>query len=150
MSESEYTGYQREDFRFFLSLQTRWNDNDIYGHVNNALYYTFFEQVIMRYLEDECELHFDENQVEVFTVESGCQFKSAIKYPQVIEAGLRVNRIGRSSVQYQIGLFIQDDPEVKAIGRVADVFVGIDDERPCAIPEPFRHALEAILVEEPE
>lgn len=135
----------RSDYFYFLEIPTRWRDNDSYGHMNNAVYYTLLEMVIMRFLEVESELDLDALGVRCFTVENGCTYHDALKYPDTIEAGLRVGRLGNSSVRYEIGLFKKGESDVKASGVVIDVFVDSTSERPTQLPDAVREKLATIV-----
>ncbi|MGB0867496.1 MAG: acyl-CoA thioesterase [Granulosicoccaceae bacterium] len=135
----------RSDYHYFLEIPTRWRDNDSYGHLNNAVYYTLLEMVIMRYLEVDSGLDLDALGVRCFTVENGCTYHDALKYPDTVEAGLRVGRLGRTSVRYEVGLFKKGESEVKASGVVIDVFVDKNTERPIELPEAVREKLDSIL-----
>lgn len=134
----------RSDYFYFLEIPTRWRDNDSYGHMNNAVYYTLLEMVIMRYLEVDSGLDLDALGVRCFTVENGCTYHDALKYPDIVEAGLRVGRVGNSSVRYEVGLFKKGDSDVKASGVVIDVFVDIKTERPTQLPDVVREKLLSI------
>lgn len=137
---------KRGHFRHFLTIPTRWSDNDMYGHVNNARYLTFFELVIMRYLEIDSNLDISEHGVRCFSVENMCRYHTPVKYPDTLEAGLRVGKLGNSSVRYEVGLFIAGSEEVSATGYFTDVFVDINSERPVSIPDPIRSALSALVL----
>jgi len=134
----------RSDYQYFLEIPTRWRDNDSYGHMNNAVYYTLLEMVIMRYLEVESKIDLGALGVRCFTVENGCTYHDALKYPDIIDAGLRVGRIGNSSVRYEVGLFVKGQSELKASGIVIDVFVDAKTERPTQLPDVVREKLTAI------
>jgi len=139
---------QRASYRYFTDITTRWMDNDIYGHVNNVVYYSYFDSVANKYLIEEGGLDIKNSQVVGFVVASNCQYKSPIAYPQVIEAGLRVNRLGNSSVEYGIGIFQQDSSVASAMGTFTHVFVDRSTDKPVAIPASIRSALEAVLIKE--
>ena len=137
----------RQDYHYFLSIPTRWMDNDVYGHVNNVHYYSFFDTVIADYLIHHGGLHFGEDPVVGFAIESLCQYKRSIAYPEIVEAGLRVARIGNSSVRYAIGIFTAGYAEPAATGYFVHVFVDrTNDNRPAPVPEKIRIALTKILV----
>jgi len=135
---------KRDHFRHFLTIPTRWSDNDMYGHVNNARYLTFFELVIMRYLEVDSNLDFAAHGVRCFSVENMCRYHTPVKFPDTLEAGLRVGKLGNSSVRYEVGLFITGSEDVSATGYFTDVFVDTETERPVSIPNPIRSALSAL------
>lgn len=137
---------QREDFLHFLAIPTRWMDNDIYGHLNNALYYAFFDTVINQYLIAEGGLDIHNGEVIGLAVETHCQFFQAISFPEVIDAGLRIAKLGNSSVRYEVGLFKQGEAEASAMGHFVHVFVHRQNRRPVPLPQPIRASLEKILV----
>jgi len=136
---------QRNQYRYFADIPTRWVDNDVYGHVNNIYYYSFFDTVIAHYLIGEGGLDYRNGSVIGLCVESQCQFKREITFPDVVEAGLRVAKLGRSSVRYEIGLFTPKESEPAATGYFVHVFVEREQRRPTAIPERIRAALEQLL-----
>ncbi len=137
----------RDNFPHFLTIPTRWIDNDIYGHMNNALYHVYFDTVVGDYLMKVGGLHPHEDQVVGFVVENHCQFYKGIQFPDVVEAGLRVAKLGNSSVRYEIGLFRQGDLDVAAVGYFVHVFVNRQDQRPTPIPDSIRAALNKLLIE---
>ena len=132
-------------YRAFFTLPTRWMDNDIYGHVNNVNYYSFFDTAIAHYLMREGGLDPWKSEVIGYCVESGCRFRKAIQFPDMIEAGLRVTHIGRSSLRYEIGLFRGDDDQTAADGYFVHVFVERRSEEPVPIPDPIRKALQPLI-----
>lgn len=137
----------RQAYVHFLQIPTRWMDNDVYGHVNNVQYYSFFDTVIADYLLGQGGLDFRNDSVVGFAIESLCQYKRAIAYPETVEAGLRVARIGHSSVRYEIGIFTAGYAEPAAIGYFVHVFVDRSDgNRPTPVPAKLRTALTKILV----
>ncbi len=136
---------KRSDYRVFYDIPTRWLDNDIYGHVNNVNYYSFFDTAIAHYLMGEGGLDPWQSEVIGFCVESACRFRQATRFPDRITAGLRVSKLGRSSVRYEIGLFRNDDEEAAADGFFVHVFVERASERPTALPEPLRACLTRLL-----
>ena len=133
------------DYPHVLDIPTRWKDNDVYGHVNNVEYYSYFDTVINRWLVVEGGLDIHAGQVIGLCVESHCAFAAGLAFPDLVHAGLRVAHLGRSSVRYEIGLFREDDPEPAAEGWFVHVFVDRDDRRPRDIPAPVRSALERLL-----
>lgn len=137
----------RENFAWFLETPTRWIDNDMYGHMNNAKYYTVYENLIMTYLEHESGLDTGNGPIRCFTAENGCRYHAPLKYPQRIDAGLRIARVGNSSVRYEMGLFAEGEAQVAATGFVVDVFVDAESERPVRVPDDFRVALERCMVD---
>jgi len=135
----------RKDFLHFLSIPTRWMDNDIYGHVNNALYYAFFDTVINQYLIAEGGLDIHGGETIGLAVETQCQFFQAIAFPDVIDAGLRVAKLGNSSVRYEVGLFKRGQTEAAAFGYFVHVFVERHTRRPVPIVGRLRQALERLI-----
>ena len=139
---------ERTGYPYFTDITTRWMDNDIYGHVNNVVYYSYFDSVANKYLIEEGGLDIHSAEIIGFVVASSCQFKSPIVYPEPIEAGFRVNKLGNSSVEYGIAIFKQGQPNASAVGTFTHVFVDRATDKSVAIPAPLRRALEAILVSE--
>ena len=137
----------RGDYRHFQSITTRWMDNDAYGHVNNVVYYSFFDTVVNTYLIEQGALDIAASEVIGFVVETGCHYFAPLEYPRPVEAGLRVTKIGRSSVRYEIGLFDDGSDQVAAQGHFIHVYVDRKTNRPASLPEPLRAALEPLLVE---
>jgi acyl-CoA thioester hydrolase len=127
-----------------LEIQTRWKDNDVYGHVNNVEYYSYFDTVINEYLIRAGGLDIHSGPVIGLCVESHCSFAAALAFPGVVRAGLRVAKLGNSSVRYEIGLFGEGAGEPAAEGWFVHVFVDRDTRRPAPIPESVRAALERL------
>jgi acyl-CoA thioester hydrolase len=138
----------RSDYAHFLDIPTRWMDNDVYGHVNNVVYYSYFDTLINRYLIDAGDLDFRDGPIIGLTVESLCRFHKSFAYPDTIVGGLRVGRLGSSSVRYEIGLFSTDKTEVqaRAEGHFVHVFVDRATQRPTPIREPMRQALARLVM----
>jgi acyl-CoA thioester hydrolase len=128
-----------------LAIPTRWNDNDVYGHVNNVEYYEFFDTVINAWLIAEGGLDIHRGEVIGLCAESHCEFRAPLAFPETVQAGLRVGHLGRSSVRYEIGLFAGDG-ELAATGWFVHVFVDRERRRPVEIPPPLRAALERLVV----
>jgi len=129
-------------YPFSVDIPTRWRDNDAYGHLNNALYFTFFETAVMRCLQGEDDQAPVLDGVRCFTVENGCRYHAPLRHPDTLRCAIRVARLGRSSVRYELALFGAADPgAAAATGFVIDVFVDAVGERPVAIPEPARSRL---------
>jgi acyl-CoA thioester hydrolase len=137
----------RADYRHFQSITTRWMDNDAYGHVNNVVYYSFFDTVVNTFLIAKGVLDVAEGPVIGFVVETGCHYFAPLAYPRPVEAGLRVTSIGRSSVRYEVGLFDEGSDAVAAQGHFIHVYVDRKSNRPVSLPAPLRAALEPLLVE---
>ncbi|MEY5003366.1 MAG: hypothetical protein RL678_1175 [Pseudomonadota bacterium] len=122
-------------------ITTRWHDNDIYGHVNNVVYYAFFDTAVNTYLIEQAGLDISNGQVIGLVVESHCNYFSPVGFPQQIIAGVRVEKLGNSSVRYEVGIFGGDESTASAQGHFVHVFVDRDSGRPVAIPEEMRHAI---------
>ena len=137
---------KRADYPVLYDIPTRWLDNDIYGHVNNVNYYSYFDTAIARFLMDEGGLDPWRDQVVGFCVESACRFRRSIRFPDRVTAGLRVTRLGRSSVGYEIGVFRGDEDEAAAEGYFVHVFVERAEERAAPVPASLRAALARLLV----
>jgi acyl-CoA thioester hydrolase len=135
----------RGDYRHSLSVPTRWMDNDIYGHVNNVVYYSYFDTVINRYLIDAGGLDIHGGTVIGIAVETLCRFHRPFVFPDTVEAMLRVGHLGRTSVRYEIGLFGAEDT-ARAEGHFVHVFVDRASNKPVAIPREIRAALEKLAV----
>ncbi len=127
------------------TLPTRWMDNDVYGHINNALYYGFFDTAINRYLIAEGDLDITAGDVIAFAAESQCQYLQALAFPEVIEVGLRVGKLGNSSVRYELAIFKQGETYAAAAGYFVHVFVDRKTQRPVAMPERIRAALGRLM-----
>jgi acyl-CoA thioester hydrolase len=136
----------RDKFRHYVVVPTRWMDNDIYGHVNNVVYYAYFDTVINRYLIGEGGLDIAAGEVIGIAAESHCRYRRAVAFPADIDAGLAVGKLGRSSVRYEIGLFPKGEAEVAAEGWFVHVFVDRGTRRPAPIPERLRAALERLVI----
>lgn len=131
----------RTAYVHFLSIPTRWMDNDTYGHVNNVVYYAYFDTVINEYLIREGGLDIHRDPVIGLAVETSCRFHQSLSFPEVIDAGLRVGHLGRSSVRYEIGLFRQGHSDPAASGHFVHVFVDRASGRPAHIPDRVRACL---------
>ena len=136
----------RDNYYKFNSITTRWSDNDVYGHVNNVVYYSYFDTAANNYLINDGGLDIETSPVIGFVVNSGCNYNSSIAYPGNIESGLRVDRLGNSSVQYGVAIFKEGEDHAAADGHFVHVFVDRETNKPVAIPDKMRAALEAILV----
>ncbi|MCF6780340.1 acyl-CoA thioesterase [Stutzerimonas stutzeri] len=144
----EQPRHLRSDYRHFHPLDTRWHDNDIYGHINNVTYYGYFDSAINTYLIRQGGLDIHTGEVVGFVVSSCCEYFAPIAFPDAIEVGLRVARVGNSSVQYELAIFRQGELQACAVGKVVHVFVEREHNRATPIPSKMRQALEALLLEE--
>jgi acyl-CoA thioester hydrolase len=134
----------RTDYRHFLSIQTRWHDNDAYGHVNNVVYYGWFDTVVNEFLIARGMLDIERGSVIGLVVETRCSYFSELAFPVHVHAGLRVGHLGTSSVRYEIGIFAADATLASAQGHFVHVYVDRATRRPVPLPAPMRAALEAI------
>jgi acyl-CoA thioester hydrolase len=135
----------RSRYRHFSSLPTRWMDNDVYGHVNNVVYYSFFDTAVNRYLIEAGALDIHRGEVIGLVVETRCNYFAPIEFPQAVDAGLRVAELGRSSVRYEVGLFAEGSAATAAHGHFIHVYVDRATRRPVPLPEPLKQALQVLL-----
>ena len=136
----------RADYRHFLAIATRWMDNDSYGHVNNVTYYSYFDTVVNEHLIREGGLDIRAADKVGLVVETSCRFFRSLTFPEVIDAGIRVAKLGRSSVTYEIALFRKDDATPAAAGRFVHVWVDRASNTPTDIPARIRAILEPLSV----
>ncbi|MRV75037.1 acyl-CoA thioesterase [Duganella sp. FT92W] len=134
----------RSQFPHFLAIPTRWMDNDIYGHVNNVVYYSYFDTAVNQFLIERGVLDIHQGEVVGFVVDSGCSYFSSISFPDTIHAGIRVSKLGNSSVRYEIALFRNDDPLPCAAGHFVHVYVERATNQSAPIPDAVRAVLAAI------
>ncbi len=137
---------ERDTYPHFDLVPTRWMDNDIYGHINNVVYYSYFDTVINRYLIAEGGLDIAAGEVIGVVAESHCRYLRGLSFPGDIDAGLSVGKLGRSSVLYEIGLFSRGENLPAAEGYFVHVFVDRQSRRPVPIPTRLRHALERLQI----
>jgi len=135
----------RDAYAHLQAITTRWKDNDVYGHVNNVEYYSFFDTAINAWLIEQGGLDIERSETIGVCVESHCDYKDAVAFPETIEVGLRVAHIGRSSVRYELGVFRPGSREPAAEGWFVHVFVDRQERRPRDIPEAIRAALERLV-----
>ena len=134
----------RSAYRAFRSITTRWMDNDAYGHVNNVVYYSWFDTVVNAHLIEHGALDIHHGETIGLVVETHCNYFSPIAFPQTVEAGLRVAHMGKSSVRYEVGLFGQGEPLTAARGHFIHVYVDRATRRPAALPDKLKAVLEAL------
>ena len=134
----------RAEFAHFLALPTRWMDNDAYGHVNNVVYYSFFDTAVKRFLIDCDVLRIDRSPVIGLVVETGCHYHRPLAFPETVEVGLRVAHLGTSSVRYELGVLREGDDTAAAEGHFVHVYVDRDARTPTPLPAKLRAALQAI------
>lgn len=133
--------WHRQDFSYFSTLTTRWADNDIYGHVNNVMYYSYFDSTANRYLIEQGGLDIHQGKVIGLVVDSGCSYFAPIAFPDTLEGALRVAHLGRSSVRYELAIFRPDEPQAIAQGHFVHVFVDRQTRQSVTIPDQLRDAL---------
>ncbi|WP_120994263.1 acyl-CoA thioesterase [Stutzerimonas urumqiensis] len=143
---AEQPEHRRGDYRHFQPITTRWHDNDVYGHVNNVVYYSYFDSAVNTYLIERGGLDIHDGEVVGFVVSSSCDYFASIAFPESIEVGLRVGKLGNSSVQYELAIFKRGEEHACAAGRFVHVFVDRANNRPTAIPPRLRGALEGLRV----
>jgi acyl-CoA thioester hydrolase len=136
------TGYPRH-----LAITTRWMDNDVFGHVNNVTYYSFFDTAVCTLLVEGGALTWANPSHIMVVAESGCRYRSELAFPDRVTAGLRVARLGTSSVRYEIAIFRDDDEAASAEGHFVHVCVDAATRRPAPLPAAWRTLLEPLLVE---
>ena len=131
---------RRADYRWFHAITTRWMDNDVFQHVNNVNYYSYFDTVVNEYMLREGVLRMDTGPV-CLVVETGCQYFSAISFPDIVHCGLRIAHLGSSSVRFEIGIFRNDDDVASAQGHFVHVCCDRETHRPVPMPADMRQAL---------
>ncbi len=136
----------RSAYPVFRAIPTRWMDNDIYGHVNNVVHYSLFDTAVNGWLVDRGVLDMHGGDQIGLVVETGCRYFAEIVFPDVVQAGVRVARLGASSVRYEVGLFRNDEPQAAAEGFFVHVYVDRRTRRPKPLNAGLRRALEAIAV----
>ncbi|HDS1778310.1 TPA: acyl-CoA thioesterase [Pseudomonas putida] len=141
---------QREHYRHFTPITTRWHDNDVYGHVNNVVYYSFFDSAVNRLLVREGGLDIDQGRVIALVVSSACDYQAPVAFPHDIEVGLAVSRLGNTSVHYQLAVFLAGQPLACATGRFVHVFVDREGRRPVPVPDCLRRVLSELQPLSPE
>lgn len=137
----------RDDYRYFMTIQTRWMDNDAYGHVNNVVYYSFFDTAVNRFLTDQSLIGGGEYGLIGLVVGTQCQYFTPISFPDEVTIGVSVASIGRTSVRYNVAVFRQDDFSASAQGQFIHAYVDCLARRPAVLPEGFRRKLESVTVQ---
>lgn len=136
----------RTDYHYFEELTTRWMDNDVYGHINNVVYYSYFDTIANSYLIKEAGFEIHSSEVIGYIVNSQCHYVSSISYPEKICGAFRVNRIGNSSVEYGIAIFKEGQEQACAHGSMTHVFVNRHTEQPTTISGQLKQALQCALM----
>ena len=138
----------RKAYRHFTAFATRWRDNDQYGHNNNAVYYELFDSAVNKFLIDSGILALAGDKTQFLVASSGCDYFTDVAYPSDVNIGLAVRRIGKSSVTYDVGLFLADADITAATGVFVHVNVATDDQRPLAIDAATRAKCAALMIED--
>jgi len=144
-SVARTTPEPRSAYHVFRAIGTRWMDNDVYGHVNNVVYYSWFDTAVNAYLIEQGVLDIERGTTIGLVVETQCNYFAPLAFPQTVEAGLRVARLGGSSVRYEVGLFAQGALQTAAAGHFVHVYVDRTTRRPVPLPGPLRAALQPLL-----
>ena len=145
MSSTDRIGPEpRSAYPAFRSIGTRWMDNDAYGHVNNVVYYSWFDTAVNAYLIEHGVLDIHHGQAIGLVIETQCNYFSPLAFPQTVDAGLRVARLGHSSVRYEVALFAQDQDLCAARGHFVHVYVDRVSRRPVSLPDPLKQLLETL------
>ncbi len=140
---------RRDDYGHIASFPTRWNDNDVYGHVNNVVYYAAMDSAVNAWMIAQ-GLDIEHGDAIGLVVSSSCDYHASGAYPDVLEVGVRIGRLGSSSVTWETGIFRASDSELLATGRFVHVFVDRASRRPTPVPAPLRAAMERDLIVDPE
>lgn len=135
---------RRSEFAYFAPQSTRWNDNDRYGHINNAIYYEYFDSAVNRFLIETGGLDIDSASVIGVVVESLCRYRQPLAYPAALEVGVRVNRLGHRSVEYGVAVFEAGESLAAAMGYFTHVFVNRRQMEAVPVPEPLAAALKQL------
>lgn len=135
---------RRSDFQHFHTIQTRWMDNDAYGHVNNVVYYSWFDTVVNQFLIVNGELNVGTSPTIGLVIETQCNYFSSVSFPDLITAGVCVSKLGNSSVRYEVGIFRNDENITAAQGHFVHVYVDRVTRKPVSIPETTRNLLKTI------
>lgn len=135
----------REAFKVFYLQHTRWADNDIYQHINNVVYYAYFDSAVNRYLIEEGGLRPGIDTIVGYVVHSSCDYFAPAAYPVDLQLGLRILRLGTKSVTWEIGVFVGDESHSRVTGRFTHAFVDRESNQSARIPDPIRAAIEKIL-----
>ncbi|MBE7638617.1 acyl-CoA thioesterase [Sneathiella sp. P13V-1] len=136
----------RDEYKHFLTIPTRWMDNDAYGHVNNVQYYSYFDTTVNEFLVAKGLLDIGKSPVIGLVVETQCRYARSIVFPDTVHAGLRISHMGNSSVKYELGLFKEDETEASAEGHFIHVYVDRETNRPVPVPDNMREVLQSIAI----
>ena len=134
----------RSSYRAFRPITTRWSDNDVYGHVNNVVYYSWFDTAVNAHLIEQGVLDFQGGSTIGLVVETQCNYFASVAYPQTVEVGIRVARLGSTSVRYEVGIFAEGSDTTAAAGHFVHVYVDAATRRPTSLPPALRQVLQAL------
>ena len=146
MSDQKLAPPKRSDFVAFEEIHSRWMDNDAYGHINNVVYYSFFDTAVNRYLIERKVLDVLKSEAIGFVIETQCKYFSPITYPDLIHVGLKVIHLGNSSVKYELAIFKNDDDVASAAGNFVHVYVNRSTNKPTPIPQNVREILAGLIL----
>lgn len=135
----------RDAYKVFRTVGTRWMDNDVYGHVNNVVYYSWFDTAVNAYLIDQGVLDIHQGGTIGLVIETQCNYFAPLAFPQNVQAGIRVARLGSSSVRYEVGLFAEGEPLTAAKGHFIHVYVDRQTRRPVPLPLNLKTVLEQLV-----
>ena len=141
----ETSSIHRNDYHHFHPITTRWMDNDVFGHVNNVTYYSYFDTAVNRYLIEQGGFEFQNTPIVGYVVHSSCDYRSSIAFPDTLEIGINVKKLGNSSVTYGLAVFKKGNAEAAAVGSFVHVFVNRMDNKAVPIPSPIRTALQKLM-----
>jgi acyl-CoA thioester hydrolase len=136
----------REHYKVWREIGTRWSDNDAYGHVNNVVYYSWFDTAVNAWLIEQGLLDIDNGDPIGLVVETGCRYAKPLAYPERVDVGLAVESVGKSSIRYCLGIFAKNDIEAAAEGHFVHVYVGRESRRPAELSPAWRKAFQAVVV----
>jgi acyl-CoA thioester hydrolase len=137
---------RRSDYKHFHAITTRWMDNDAYGHVNNVVYYSWFDTVVNQFLIVNDALDIEHSPVIGLVIETQCNYFASVAFPDRVEAGVCVTKLGKSSVRYEVGIFLEGAESASAQGHFVHVYVDRATRKPSAIPDKMRHLLQSIQI----
>ena len=136
----------KKDYPFFYNINTRWKDNDVYGHVNNVVYYEYFDTAVNKWLIENDLLDYKSGERVGYIVQSGCNYFSPISHPSDLEVGIRVSRIGNSSVIYEIAIFLKKNENASAQGYFTHVYVSRKTQKPFLLDTNFKLKLKSLTI----
>lgn len=149
MAQQQQQRQQRQtqdDYVYFHEIETRWKDNDIYGHVNNVEYYSYFDTAVAAFLISKLGLYFKDSPVIAYVIETGCTYFESLAFPDRVKVGVRIVKLGNSSVRYELAIFKNDGREACAQGHFVHVYVDRASDTPTPIPDDVRAAMQSIAV----